>query len=586
MSGQIFICYRRDDNPAWARSLYDRLTHRFDRNQIFRDVDGIPLGKDFVETIEKRVGECDVLLAVIGANWLNSRDGQGRRLDNPEDFVRMEIATALRRDIRVIPILVDGALMPRSTDLPDDLKRLARRNALQVGDTHFDDDCRRLVAAIEEVLEENAELHDREAKERLETERGETEEKDRLEVERLQKKEQERFQRESREREKGERIAAEIRARQEKERLEHESRMQTPPFAPSTPSDRSKADEAPGETPKVYPLAPKPAEPEREKRPSPPDEAKVRLWDRIRTPRMLSCSVTLLVLFIGLFSGLFFLNKQGHPSSLDTATKDHPWVNSLGMKFVPVPGTQVLFSIWDTRFRDFETFADDTGYDATGDTYSIGKDGWKQRGATWKEPGFSQGPTHPVVGVSWKDAEEFCKWLTKAEQITGNLPPDREYRLPKDEEWSTAVGLKNEVGSTPQEKDGKISLYPWDIPQKPEKSWPPPAQAGNYAGTEAKKWLSWPPNQSVIEDYEDPFQQTGPVGSFPANQFGLYDMGGNVWQWCEDWFSVKMLYRVLRGSSWVDDSPVSLLASSRYVVAGDYRKVTFGFRCVLAIRSQ
>jgi hypothetical protein len=113
-----------------------------------------------------------VLIAVIGAHWLTSTDGQGgRRLDNPEDFVRMEIATALRRDIRVIPVLVDGALMPQSTDLPNDLKQLVRRNALQVGETHFDDDCRRLVAAIEEVFEKTAaERREHGEKERLEHE--------------------------------------------------------------------------------------------------------------------------------------------------------------------------------------------------------------------------------------------------------------------------------------------------------------------------------------------------------------------------------------------------------------------------------
>jgi hypothetical protein len=107
---------------------------------------------------------------------------------------------------------------------------------------------------------------------------------------------------------------------------------------------------------------------------------------------------------------------------LDNATKDHPWVNSLGMKFVPVAGTQVLFSVWDTRVQDFETFVKSTGYDATGGMYSLGKDGWKQRGATWKEPGFSQGANYPVVGVSWNDAEEFCKWLTKRERSAGDLP--------------------------------------------------------------------------------------------------------------------------------------------------------------------
>jgi Sulfatase-modifying factor enzyme 1 len=187
----------------------------------------------------------------------------------------------------------------------------------------------------------------------------------------------------------------------------------------------------------------------------------------------------------GEMSGRIFMSHR-HENSLTSAgrlsdeclqkaTKDQPWQNSLGMKFVPVAGTQVLFSIWDTRVGDFETFVKDTGYDATGGMYSIGKDGWKWRGATWKEPGFSQGLNHPVVGVSWNDAEEFCKWLTKRERSAGNLPEDREYRLSKDEEWSAAVGLKNEVGSTPEENNRKIKLYPWDIPKKRDKNWPPPA---------------------------------------------------------------------------------------------------------------
>jgi hypothetical protein len=185
MSGQIFISYRREESRWSARSLNDRLAAHFDRSQIFIDIDGIALGDDFVKTIEKRVGECDVLIAVIGARWLTSKDELGfRRLDNPEDFVRMEITTALRRDIRVIPVLVDGALMPQSTDLPDDLKPLVRRLALEVSDTRFDDDCRRLVAAIQQVLEKNtAEQRERAERERLDAERRETEKKERLEAE-------------------------------------------------------------------------------------------------------------------------------------------------------------------------------------------------------------------------------------------------------------------------------------------------------------------------------------------------------------------------------------------------------------------
>src|ERR1700733_11546405 len=113
MRGQIFISYRREEGRWSARSLYDRLTARFGRKQLFMDIDGIAPGDDFAKVIEQKVGECEVLIAVIGTRWLTSGDElQGRRLDNPEDFVRMEIATALRRGIRVIPVLVDGALIP------------------------------------------------------------------------------------------------------------------------------------------------------------------------------------------------------------------------------------------------------------------------------------------------------------------------------------------------------------------------------------------------------------------------------------------------------------------------------------------
>ena len=182
MSGQIFISYRREESRWSARSLRDRLCRDFGPKQIFMDIDAIALGEDFVEAIETTVAECDVLIAVIGNNWLTSKDGHGnRRLDNPEDFVRMEIGAALKRKIRVIPVLVDGALMPQSTDLPEDLRPLVRRNALLITDTSFDGDCQRLAAAIKLVLEKAAaEQRQREEKERLEAEKRQREKKERL----------------------------------------------------------------------------------------------------------------------------------------------------------------------------------------------------------------------------------------------------------------------------------------------------------------------------------------------------------------------------------------------------------------------
>ncbi|MGC2577178.1 MAG: toll/interleukin-1 receptor domain-containing protein, partial [Terrimicrobiaceae bacterium] len=113
MKGQIFINYRRDDSSASAGRIYDRLNSHFASNHILMDVDNLDPGVDFVDAIEESVGSCDVLIAVIGKHWLISSDEEGRRrLDNPEDFVRIEIATALKRGVRVIPVLVDGALMP------------------------------------------------------------------------------------------------------------------------------------------------------------------------------------------------------------------------------------------------------------------------------------------------------------------------------------------------------------------------------------------------------------------------------------------------------------------------------------------
>jgi tetratricopeptide (TPR) repeat protein len=157
MSGQIFISYRREESQWSARSLHDRLCRDFDATQIFMDIDAIALGEDFVKAIETTVARCDVLIAVIGNNWLTTKDEHGhRRLDNEEDFVRMEIATALKREIRVIPVLVDGVLMPRKDDLPEDLKPLVRRNALRITGTSFDGDCQRLAGAIRQVLEKPA----------------------------------------------------------------------------------------------------------------------------------------------------------------------------------------------------------------------------------------------------------------------------------------------------------------------------------------------------------------------------------------------------------------------------------------------
>lgn len=153
--GRIFVSYRREDTAYPAGWLVDRLTEHFGSGQVFKDVDSIELGDDFVEAISAAVGSCDVLLALIGDEWLTVTGDDGRRrLDDPADFVRVEIEAALRRDVRVIPILVDGARMPRAEQLPASLAGLQRRQALELSPNRFDYDTSRLVKVLDATLAE------------------------------------------------------------------------------------------------------------------------------------------------------------------------------------------------------------------------------------------------------------------------------------------------------------------------------------------------------------------------------------------------------------------------------------------------
>lgn len=222
-----------------------------------------------------------------------------------------------------------------------------------------------------------------------------------------------------------------------------------------------------------------------------------------------------------------------------------PFTNSLGMKFIPIGDVQM--SIWETRVQDYEAFCRATG-------------------RRYEAPDFHQTPTDPAVKVSWFDAVAFCKWLTEKEQ-NENLIGDREaYRLPTDAEWSVAVGLMNESGPTPEARDSKIkNEFPWG------KQWPPPGDAGNYAG----------PRHRIA---------TIPVGSFKANSIGLYDLGGNVWEWCLDTYkgdnnATGRDWGVLRGGSWATSNRLEMQSSYRNVVDRNERDVIYGFRCVLATKA-
>jgi hypothetical protein len=149
---RIFISYRRrGESSGFAARLTDRLVGHFGDEQCFRDVEDIESGVDFVDAIATAVTSCDALVVVIGTDWLEMRDHTGRRLDNPRDYVRLEIAAALQRNIRVIPVLVNGAKMPGEEELPPDIAGLSRRNALELSDSRWDYDTGQIVRALESI---------------------------------------------------------------------------------------------------------------------------------------------------------------------------------------------------------------------------------------------------------------------------------------------------------------------------------------------------------------------------------------------------------------------------------------------------
>jgi formylglycine-generating enzyme required for sulfatase activity len=223
------------------------------------------------------------------------------------------------------------------------------------------------------------------------------------------------------------------------------------------------------------------------------------------------------------------------------------------VKFVPAGTDGVLFSVWDVRVKDYRAFVEETG------------------GHWHYNSDDSPTDNDPAVAVSWDDAHSFCDWLTKKEQAEGKLGPNQSYRLPTDAEWSKAVGLGDEGTGTPEDKNGKISgVYPWGT------QWPPPSGAGNYDGEDFAPGIG-------IKGYRDGYENTSPVGSFNANKYGLYDMGGNVLQWCEDKYNNESDLRVLRGSSFISFVPDSLLSSFRDALRPTVQASAYGFRVVVVV---
>lgn len=237
-----------------------------------------------------------------------------------------------------------------------------------------------------------------------------------------------------------------------------------------------------------------------------------------------------------------------------------PWTNSLGMRFVPVPGVRGLVSVNETRAADFAIFV-------------------KETRTPWIPPDAETGGDYPAANVTWDDAQAFCQWLTERERPSHPSMSMHFYRLPTDLEWSAAAGLADEDGSTPAARsDSDVLHYAWGS------AWPPPAGAGNFAGEEAEVDRTEPGN--FIAGYRDGYAKLAPVGKFPPNRHGLHDLAGNVMEWCEDWLDARHLGRVARGGSWLNGDPRTLSLTHRAELPPRAGVNVAGFRCVLEVQGK
>ena len=398
---KILISYRREDSADVTGRIYDRLIQRFGQGAVFKDVDSIPLGVDFRIYLDEQVAKCEVFLAVIGRDWMkNLGSTEKTRLDDPRDFVRIEIESALKRQISVIPVLVGGASIPAAEQLPASIQDLSYRHGIVVRiDPDFHRDMDRLIECLKKLPASGEVISQRPAK-----------------------------------------------AKQPIGAQPLILRVEVPPH------------EAPFEMVKVA-------------------------------------------------KGLFLYGEGRIRKTIDQAY----WIDK--------------YPVTNEKYRAF-IVAD--GY---GNRAYWSEDGWK-----WKTenniagPGYWNDPTwnhadHPVVGVSYYEAEAYAKWVGK--------------RLPTEWEWEKAA----------RGEDGRE--YPW----------------GN--GFDKGKCNSG----------ETGVKHTTPVTQYPSgvSPYGCYDMAGNVWEWCADWYDEKGGRRVLRGGSW-NMTAGGLRVSYRDGYGADFRKKSIGFR--------
>jgi formylglycine-generating enzyme required for sulfatase activity len=666
MAGKIFINYRRGDDPGNTGRLFDRLQEAFRPDQLFMDVDSMKPGVDFVKELEEQVSQCDIVLAVIGHNWIESRDETGRRqLDNPEDFVRIEIASALAQNKLVIPVLVGEARVPRSDELPEPIKPLARRHAVRLTHERFRSDVQGLVKALEQALEHTGALRRAQA---------EAAQQGALGGEPTQPEqnahEHPQTLRESEERARVETDEARLApARAPRTTREDEPSLpeQKGPARPIFSRDwrrrliliggalatgitgavalwiaaapmlsRSSSQAGAGQLTVSGPEALTFAGPEGG--PFTPERSSLTLratgsgfhWSTdVSIPQWFTVSpsqgdlaagatteviVTVTPAVGGLTRGessgqIIFRNYLSNaiirrtinlvvqapvaaPLSLareralnpkdtfkECATCPEMVVVPAGTFVMGSPNSELSratnespqhtvtfakpFAVakFATTRGEFALFASDTAYNDEGGCLGLVGRAWERQPWSWRSPGFDQDDRHPVVCVDWSGAKTFAAWLSKK---TG-----KEYRLLTEAEFEYAT------------RAGTTTRYFFGYDEKDF------CRYGNGGDETLKKSFS----KTAGLPCNDGYVYTAPVGSFLPNNFGLYDIVGNAWQWVEDcyrdaydgassdgsaWTPSACSRRVVRGGSWYS-LPENLRSASRFGYASRNR-YQVGFR--------
>lgn len=562
MADEIFISYRRRDSAGTTGRLYDRLTKFFPTNSIFMDVDAGMHGLDFPKILEKRASECHVMLAVIGPGWLTAVGNDGlRRLDDPGDFVRLEIATALKRDIAVIPVLIDGAHLPPIEALPDDLKPLVRREAVELRNGRFNTDSDLVVAALDARLEGVLKsprqrwwilgaitaalliflpaggyyLHDQIERERQKAEQDAQERARSLgertafndqqataaqEVQRARHREQAVREAEEKLRiakaEQEARDAAAAAAAAEIKRIAAE--------AAAKEMERAKraAEEVAAAEAKKKELAEKEAA-ERKKREEDLAAAQAKLASRdplisivpgSRTvSRDTDCSSVPCPELVVVPQGEFLMGAD--TKEVDAVSKAHPDLARFAVRELPRRRMVIAapFAVSKTHVTrgEFEAFVSATGHrTGIGCLFQAGASLDNVVANSWRHPGYEQNSDHPVVCIDWHDAMAYVRWLSG---VTG-----RKYRLLSEAEAEYVARAATKPVQQPRYYFGNDASAI--------------CRHGNIADQTAATALGLP--QTHVAACHDRFVRTAPVANFEANGFGVHDVLGNVLTWTSD----------------------------------------------------